>query len=51
METSAAAEAPAVDMNSSGPSGLPGQGMNGSWTALNETPIEESFTIPDPNEL
>ena len=54
VETSAAAveEPSAVEMevNSSGPSGLPAQGMNGSWIALSEVPTEESINI-DPNEL
>ena len=54
VETSAAAveEPSAVEMevNSSGPSGLPAQGMNGSWIALSEAPTEESTPI-DSHEL
>ena len=44
-------EAVEVEVNSSGPSGLFAQGMNGSWIALSQAPTEEPFTLPDPDEL
>ena len=44
-------EAVEVEVNSSGPSGLLTQGMNGSWIALSQAPTEKSFTLPDPDEL
>ena len=57
--SAAAVEAPAaaveeaveVEVNSSGPSGLFAQGMNGSWIALSQAPTQKSFTLPDPDEL